>query len=107
MRLAKARTADLVWLSDEPWAAGGRGGAGGRPLIASGMLHVAGRWRDVPAEDGAATTADHRSDTLGRPAAVHLTPGDGGDVRAAPAVQAFARDQAPAAAPAAMVACRC
>ena len=63
--------ADLFWLSDEQWAVVGRlmptNQPGARRVddrrVVSGilhMLHTGGRWRDVPAEYGPATTVYNR-----------------------------------------------
>ena len=63
--------ADVFWLSDDQWAVVGRFMPTNQPgarrvddrRVVSGilhMLHTGGRWRDVPAEYGPATTVYNR-----------------------------------------------
>ena len=63
--------ADLFWLSDEQWAVVGRFMPTNQPgarrvddrRVVSGILHMlrtGGRWRDVPADYGPATTVYNR-----------------------------------------------
>ena len=63
--------ADLFWLSDEQWAVVGRFMPTNQPgarrvddrRVVSGILHMlrtGGRWRDVPAAVGPATTVYNR-----------------------------------------------
>ena len=69
--------ADLFWLSDEQWAEVGRFMPTNQPgarrvdhrRVVSGILHMlrtGGRWRDVPADYGPATTVYNRSNRWSR-----------------------------------------